>query len=114
MASPFEVAFETSAEPQHDAWFGTSIQIRRGVSITAAFTATWSVQEYQSIEAETGLAIAVKKRVYRFKKSLAVLAGEEFEPKRGDEIIDGDETLTILPVQDRPAVESEPDRKSVV
>lgn len=108
MPSQFDQTFEAAAAPLFDQWFGVTVQLRRGVNTSEEFTASWALQEYQSLDEKVGLPIALKKRVYRFLKSDAVIDGETIEPRAGDVIIDGDNEFPILPVDKKPAVESEP------
>ncbi len=108
MPSMFDQAFELSAAPQLDDWFGAEVQLQQGSSTSAAFTAVWSTQEYKSLEHETGLSIVVRRRVYRFLKEDAVIASVEVTPKAGDYITDGSDSLLICPIDGKPAVEDEP------
>lgn len=108
MASEFDVAFEASAAPQLDEWFGTSVKLKRDAIESDSFTAVWSLHQYQSLEHETGLALVFFKRVYRFLKTDSVLAGDTVTPQAGDYIVDGTDELLIAPVEGKPAVEDEP------
>lgn len=108
MVSSFDSAFELSAAPQMDDWFGTSVKLKRDAIESESFTAVWSSQEYRSLEHETGLSIVVRRRVYRFLKTDSVLAGDTIRPQGGDYIIDGTEELRICPIDGKPAVEEEP------
>lgn len=108
MPSMFDQAFELSAAPQIDSWFGGAVQLQQGSSTSAEFDAAWSSQEYRSLEHETGLSIVVRRRVYRFLKTDAVIASAEVTPKAGDYLIDGDDSMLICPIDGKPAVEDEP------
>lgn len=108
MASQFDTAFELSAAPQIDSWFSTSVKLKRDALVSEPFDAVWSNQEFRSIDHETGLSIVVRRRVYRFLKTLAVLASVARTPQHGDYIVDGTEELLICPFEDKPAVEDEP------
>lgn len=108
MVSPFDQAFEASAAPVFDNWFSATIQLKRGGDTSEEFEANWASQEYQAPDHETGPAIAVRKRVYRFLKTSAVINSETVTPRAGDAIIDGSETMRIAGVGEKPAVEEEP------
>lgn len=108
MASAFDSAFELAAAPQLDNWFGTTVKLRRDAIESDSFTAVWSTQEYRSLEHETGLAIVVRRRVYRFLQEDSVLASDEVRPQAGDYIIDGTDELLICGFDGKPAVEEEP------
>lgn len=108
MPSFFDSVFEVAAAQPLDSVFGTHVQLRRGALTSLAFTAVWSAQEYQTLSEDLGVNLTVRKRVYRFAKADCVLAGSAAEPRAGDRLIDGDETLEIVPVEGKPAVESEP------
>ncbi len=108
MASQFDQAFELSAAPQLDNWFGATVKLKRDALESDSFTAVWSSQEFKSYEHETGLSIVVRRRVYRFLKTDSVLAGDTLRPRAGDFIVDGDDELKICPMDGKPAVEEEP------
>lgn len=108
MVSEFDRAFELSAAPQLDSWFGASVKLKHDALESESFTAVWHSQEYRSLEHETGLSIVVRRRVYSFLKTAAVLAGDTLTPTAGMYIVDGDDELLICPIDGRPAVEEEP------
>lgn len=108
MPSYFDQAFEAAAAPLFDQWFGTTVRLRRNRVDSDAFTANWSTQEYQSLGDDLGIYLTVKKRVYRLLKTDCVVGGVQVDPRAGDFIVDGAETLEITPVEGRPAVSEEP------
>lgn len=108
MPSRFQTTFEERCQPANDRAFGVSVRLKRDAIQSAEFTAIWEAEEYKSLEEETGLAIVVRRRVYRFLKTSAVLAGDTVTPKHGDYIVDGDDELLICPFEGRPAVEELP------
>lgn len=108
MPSQFDQAFELSAAPQLDNWFGATVKLKHDAIESEEFTAVWSAQEYRSLEHETGLSIVVRRRVYRFLKTAAVLAGDTITPRAGMFILDGTDELRVCPIDGRPAVEEEP------
>lgn len=107
MASQFDQAFELSAAPQLDSWFGASVKLKDDAIESDEFTAVWIAEEFGSLEHETGLSIVVRRRVYRFLKTVAVLAGDAITPKAGMYIVDGTDELRICPIDGKPAVEEE-------
>lgn len=108
MPSMFDQAFETNAAPLFGQWFGTTVSLQRHPFTTDSFQADWALQEYRSFDENLGIPIVVKKRVYRFLKTDATMNGATFEPHQGDVLVDGSDSMTLLPIDGKPAVESEP------
>lgn len=85
--------------------FGVTVTYKRGSSTTDSFTAIRSDVEYEVMGGEFGLAIKVTSRDYLLPKSSVVIGGVEVEPRAGDRIVEGGETVEIMPLGDKPAVE---------
>lgn len=87
--------------------FGVSVQLSRGGTASSAFTAISFSEDFVSIEHETGLAVTLKRRVYTFDRADAVISAATVTPRKGDSIIDGADTMTILSSDGKPAVEED-------
>lgn len=108
MPSNFDQAFELAAAPQLDEWFGTTVKLKRDAIESNSFTAVWSAQEFHSEEHDTGIANVIRRRVYCFLKTDAVIASDQVTPRAGDYLVDGTEKMKISAVGGKPAVEEEP------
>lgn len=104
MASQSDSALEIYGAPMLDQSFGVSVVLRRGDSDSAAFTATWSKQEYR-IEDEAGIGNSIESRDYVFKASLAVVDGVTIEPRDGDQIVEGSAIYELMKMGERKAAE---------
>ena len=106
--SNFDDIFELGAAQVFDYVHDASVQLQRGSDSSSAFDATWYGEEYQLLDHETGLSIAVHRRTYVLKASLCVINAATVTPREGDRIVDGTDTLVVLPIDGKPAVENIP------
>lgn len=94
--------------------FGVTVTLTSGRSVSASFTATFDIQEYESIEFETGLNIKIVSRNYRLPFADCVVGGATVEPRAGMVITEYDSDgievgqYEINPLPGRPAAELQP------
>lgn len=107
MPSPFDVAFELSAAPQLEHWFGVSVTLKQGGLSTVEFTATWHNKEH-SIKGKNGAFLTtLRTRDYNLPADALVLLGKTVDPKPGAVITETEsgERFQILSVGEMPAVD---------
>ena len=93
------------AEDLLDEVFGGSVTLQRGATTTAAFTASWDLQEYELVD-QRGVVTVFQSRDYLLPKASVVINGSTITPRAGDRILDSDGVFELLPVGDRPAIEA--------
>jgi len=108
MPTLFHQTFEARAQLAVERAFGVTVTLRRGSLTTDSFTATFDVQEYDSVEFETGLNIKVISRDFYLPASSIVFGGSTVEPTAGMVIHEGDAEYEICPIAGRPAAELQP------
>ena len=107
MPSMFDQAFELSAAPQLDDWFGVAVTLKQSGLTTESFTATWHNKEHSVRGRDGSMLTTVRTRDYVLQASDLVLNGKTVEPKPGaviTETVSG-ERFQIVAVGDMPAVD---------
>ena len=100
MPSVHEQMIATSARPLHEAQNGVEVTLEHFSKSTAPFQARRSEQ----VE-NFGSSIDVVMRLYRLPTDKVVIDGNEYKPKVGDRIREGDKVFSIEAPKDKPAVE---------
>jgi len=107
MPSQFDQAFELSAAPQLDDWFGVSVTLKQGGLTTEAFTATWQAKDHAVRGRDGSLLTTVRTRDYVLQASDLVLQGKTVDPRPGavlTEVASG-ERFQIVAIGEMPAVD---------
>jgi hypothetical protein len=108
MPTLFHQRFEARVQPANERAFGVSVTLRSAGIESAAFTATYDDQEYESIEHETGLRVKTVCRDWFLPVSSLVIGGETVEPVAGMFIVEGSDEYEILPIPGKPPAELQP------
>lgn len=109
MPSDIDKLLEDFGSPVLNDSFGVSVVLRRKGESSAAFTATWQDQNYETYDADGQLMTTVQSRDFDFAVTSPLINGATVVPRAGDRlVVEGSETFEIVPIGTKPAVEKLP------
>lgn len=108
MVSPFDAAFNATAAPLLDQQFGVAVVLRRGVSASSSFVASFSVVQDEVFQDEEALGTQAHRRQWWLPVASCVFGTVTVEPRDGDELVSSAERHQLMPDGGRPAVELDP------
>lgn len=106
MPSNHNEMFATAASPLIENQFGVSVVLERFGVRSAPFLCRRNRDRDRQIESEFTSHTNTEIRIFHLPVSSCVIGGVPVKPAVGNRIIEDEQIFEILPVEDKPAVES--------
>lgn len=105
MGSFFDQQFAASAAPVLDLQFGEQVTLTRGTDLTEGVSASWVAHEFEVIDYQQQITVAVAGRKWFIIKTAYTINGECVTPLPGDTLTDdAGRQWEVLPRSNEPAV----------